>query len=132
MRRVNYRAAGTMLVFSGLWFVLGAILLLSPIPGALGIGYRMFVAWLMLFLLMLAASGFGLTLAAINGIFPPPARAPRPSVRPAPPESLTHDAEGRPLPWTQSPLPQESTRRTTTLTRTTTSPHAPSDPRRGG
>ena len=68
-----------MFVFTGLWFGIGVVLLMTPIPGALGIGDQMFVAWLLLFLTILALSGATLTMAAINGMFPQghglPARA---------------------------------------------------------
>ena len=59
-----------MFVFTGLWFGIGVVLLMTPIPGALGIGDQMFVAWLLLFLTILALSGATLTMAAINGMFP--------------------------------------------------------------
>lgn len=138
IRGIGYRTAVTVFVFAGLWFVLGLLMLASPIPHALGIGGAMFVAWLLLFLAMLALAGGSLTMAAINGVFPPPeprtvrrtvpANAARTSAaagRGAPDAaSATHDAEGRPLPWTQSPLPQRAPRRTPARQR-------PFDPRRG-
>jgi hypothetical protein len=77
LRRIGYRAAGTVFVFTALWFVLGLFLLSSPLPGALGIGGEFFVAWLLLFLGILALAGLVLCIAAINGIFPPNVRAPR-------------------------------------------------------
>lgn len=76
LRRITYRAAATAFVFAGLWFVIGLLLLLSPIPGALGIGGQMFAVWLVAFLLALGGSGAALFLAAVNGIFPPDVRAP--------------------------------------------------------
>jgi hypothetical protein len=75
-RRVSYRTAVTAFVFTGLWFMLGLMLLFTPIPGALGIRGEMFVAWLMLFFATLALSGLTLVIAAINGIFPRNVRAP--------------------------------------------------------
>jgi hypothetical protein len=77
VRRIGYRAAGTAFVFTAFWFVLGVFLLWTPIPGALGIGGDFFVAWLLLFLALLALAGLTLCMAAINGIFPPNVRAPR-------------------------------------------------------
>jgi hypothetical protein len=41
------------------------------VPGALGIGGEMFGAWVLLFFGALGVSGLLLTLAAINGAFPP-------------------------------------------------------------
>jgi hypothetical protein len=126
MRGIGYRAAATVFVFAGLWFVLGLLMLASPIPHALGIGSEMFVAWLLLFLAILAMAGGSLTMAAINGLFPPSEmpraarrRAERASREPvaagyASPhhdDNATHDAQGRPLPWTQSPLPPRPARR---------------------
>ena len=70
MRRVTYRSAVTAFVFTGLWFVLGLLLLWSPIPGSLGIRAEMLVAWLMLFLLIMAIAGAMLTLASYNDMFP--------------------------------------------------------------
>lgn len=77
IRRIGYRTALTAFVFTGLWFVLGLLLVSSPIPGALGISGELFTAWLLLFLGMLGLSGLALFLAALNGIFPPNVRAPR-------------------------------------------------------
>jgi hypothetical protein len=70
IRSVTYRHAINAFLFTGLWFVLGAIVLWSPIPGALGIGRAMFGAWLLLFFAALAVSGFILTFSALNGAFP--------------------------------------------------------------
>lgn len=81
LRRISYRSAATAFVFTGLWFVIGLLLLLSPIPGALGIGRQMFAAWLVAFLLALGASGAALFLAAVNGIFPPIVRPPARSAK---------------------------------------------------
>ena len=117
LRQINYRNAATMFVFTALWFVIGLVLLKTPIPGARGIRGTMLVAWLLLLFVILALSGATLTLAAINGIFPaqrgraaaPPAVA-APAAPPASDDATT-DAEGKPLPWTQSPLPAGSSRR---------------------
>lgn len=119
VRRANYRLAATALVFTGLWFVLGLLLMATPVPGALGIAYTMFVAWLLLFFLIMGVSGATLTLAAINGMFPPkspPAFRHRQPARPsqdAAREGAITTADGRPLPWSQSRLPSRSSRRTT-------------------
>jgi hypothetical protein len=76
IRRIDYRLATNAFIFTGLWFVIGAILLWSPAPGALGIGGELFAVWLVLFFVMLAASGSFLTAASLNAAFP---------TRPAPP-----------------------------------------------
>jgi hypothetical protein len=136
IRRITYRAAATAFVFTGLWFVIGLVLLWSPIPAALGIGGPMFVAWLLLFLVILAGSGAMLTLAAFNGVFPP-AERPQPR-RPAPASSVSPVAEafrtpdGKPLPWTSSPLPERPARRASTTT--AVRPRSPGRPpaQRGG
>jgi hypothetical protein len=70
IRSVTYRRAFNAFLFTGLWFVLGAIMLWSPIPGALGIGGAMFGAWVLLFFASLAIAGLMLTFAALNGAFP--------------------------------------------------------------
>lgn len=70
LRRVDYRIAINLFVFTGLWFVIGAMLLWSPVPGALGIGSGLFVMWLLLFFGVLAVAGSALTIAAINVAFP--------------------------------------------------------------
>jgi hypothetical protein len=117
IRRISYRSAATAFVFTGLWLVLGLLLLWSPIPSALGIRGQMLVAWLVLFLIILGGSGAVLTLASINGIFPPaspPRRAARPAHIPAPTPTAMRTPDGQPMPWTQSPLPQRPLRRTTT------------------
>ncbi len=77
LRQVNYRTAVMAFVFTALWFALGLLLLLSPIPGALGIRGQMFVAWLMLLFAETALCGMALVIAAVNGIFPRNVRAPR-------------------------------------------------------
>jgi hypothetical protein len=70
IRSVTYRQAFNAFLFTGLWFVLGAVVLWSPLPGALGIGEAMFGAWVLLFFASLAISGLWLSLAALNGAFP--------------------------------------------------------------
>ena len=86
MRRLRYRHAAISLVFTSLWFVLGFILLWSPIPGALHIHSMMLGAWLLLFFAMLAISGLVLMAASFNGAFPPGGRRqPRHGVQPVPP-----------------------------------------------
>ncbi len=77
LRAIGYRAAITSFVFTGLWFVLGLLLLSTPAPGALGIAGGMFTAWLLLFFAILALAGLTLLIAAINGVFPQNIRAPR-------------------------------------------------------
>ena len=76
IRQIDYRLALNAFVFTGLWFVIGAVLLWSPIPGALGIGGSMFGAWLVLFFLAMAAAGSLLTIASLNAVFPPREAAP--------------------------------------------------------
>jgi hypothetical protein len=114
IRRITYRSAATAFVFTGLWFVLGLLLLWSPIPGSLGIRGQMLVAWLLLFLLIMATAGAMLTLASFNGIFPPAERASRARTSPArqPPSATEREATGTPAPWTQSPLPDRPARPT--------------------
>ena len=95
LRRITHRLAVNAFIFTGLWFIIGAIVLWSPLPGALGIGGQMFAAWLILFFLILAVSGSLLTAAALNAAFPPqpplpprgrtvPARDPRAPMWPGP------------------------------------------------
>jgi hypothetical protein len=76
IRQIDYRLATNAFVFTGLWFVIGAIVLWSPVPGALGIGGGMFAAWIVLFFLILAGAGSLLTIASLNTIFPPHEQAP--------------------------------------------------------
>ena len=103
MRGVNYTAAATALVFTGLWFLFGVAVQLSPIPGTLGIGSEMFVAWVLLFFVILGIAGATLTLAAINGIFPRTRRT-NASYASAPPSRQPTAPDPR-LPWSASPLP---------------------------
>lgn len=77
LRRIDYRHAVNGFAFTALWFVIGAIVLWSPIPGALGIAGEMFAAWLMLFFVILSVAGSVLTIAALNTAFPAPSAAPR-------------------------------------------------------
>ncbi len=109
MRRLTYRHALTAFFFAGSWFVLGVLLLLSPLPGALGIVADLFQAWLLLFFLALGISGAMLTMAACNGIFPPVLRPPTnrrpPSKRPETAPASAPDATGKA--WSQ-PLPSRS------------------------
>ena len=117
IRRVSYRSAVTAFVFAGLWFVLGLLLLWSPIPGALGIRGNLVLAWLFLFLVIFAGAGATLTLASYNGIFPPD-EAPAPVAQtPAQPEPLV-TPDGKPMPWTQSPLPSRPAKRPANTTTT--------------
>ncbi len=76
LRRINYRHAANAFVFTALWFVIGAVALWSPIPGALGIAGGMFAAWLVLLFIVLAVAGSVLTVAALNAAFPSPLAAP--------------------------------------------------------
>lgn len=71
LRRVNYRTAAIAFVFASLWFILGAMFILTGITHALGIGSLFFGAWLLLFFLMLGGAGVVLTVASFNGVFPP-------------------------------------------------------------
>ncbi len=104
-------------MFAGLWFVLGLLLLWSPIPGALGIRSELLMAWLLLFLLVLAGSGAMLTLASYNGMLPPD-DAPAPRAQPSAQTEPLVTADGKPMPWTQSPLPARPARRTANTTTT--------------
>lgn len=75
LRRVGYRQAAVAVVFTSLWFVLGFLLVRSPVPGALHIQFKLLTAWILLFFAMLAIDGLILMLASLNGAFP---RAQRP------------------------------------------------------
>jgi hypothetical protein len=86
IRRINYRFAVNAFIFTALWFLIGAVLLWSPIPGALGIDNELFAVWLVLFFLALAGSGSLLTIASLNAVFPPGQRVPPASTQPAPAE----------------------------------------------
>lgn len=79
--KITYRTAAYLFLFLGLWFAIGGIVLLSPIPGALGIGSELFVVWLMLFFIIMAVAGGALVAASVNAA----RNTPRgPSPRPAP------------------------------------------------
>jgi hypothetical protein len=91
LRRIDYRTAANAFIFTGLWFAIGAIILWSPLPDALGIGGPMFGAWLILFFLALMVAGSLLTVAALNAAFPPHP-APPPPGRIAPARTSTASA----------------------------------------
>ena len=76
LRSISYPYAVNAFIFTALWFLIGAIVLWSPLPGALGIGGEMFGAWVVLFFLLLAVAGSLLTIAALNAAFPPHTGAP--------------------------------------------------------
>ena len=84
MRRLTYRHAITAFFFTGCWIVFGFLFLLSPIPGTLGIAAGLIEVWLLLTFVTLALSGGVLTMAAINGIFPPQESPPSRPSRPTP------------------------------------------------
>jgi hypothetical protein len=92
LRRVTYRQAAIALVFTSLWFVLGFLLLWSPVPGALRIHSMLFAVWLLLFFVLLGFDGATMMLASMNGLFPP--RAPR-RARYAGTPSQAHQAPAR-------------------------------------
>ena len=75
LRSVRYRQAAIAFVFTSLWFVLGFLLLWSPLPRALGIHSMMLAAWLLFFFVLLAFDGVVLMLASLNSAFPPPSPA---------------------------------------------------------
>jgi hypothetical protein len=70
MRSVSYRSAAFAFIFTSLWFIIGLLVLWSPIPSAMGIHSQMLVAWLLLFFVILGASGATLIIASINAAFP--------------------------------------------------------------
>jgi hypothetical protein len=74
LRSVRYRQAAIAFVFTSLWFVLGFLLLWSPLPRALGIHSMMLAAWLLFFFVLLAFDGVVLMLASLNSAFPPSGR----------------------------------------------------------
>jgi hypothetical protein len=104
VRAISYRIAGTAFVFAALWFMIGAIVLWTPLPGSMGIAGQMFAAWFVLFFLALAIAGSLLTIAALNAAFPPRAAAasPRTRVSPARPGSATM--------WAPPPAPRTPSR----------------------
>ena len=95
MRRISYKTALTALFFVGAWFVLGFLFLMTPIPGALGIGGTLFQAWILVFIVALGIGGAMLTMASINGLFPRVVKPPR--KRPTPTTTTT-----RTTTWQQS------------------------------
>jgi len=104
MRRLSYRHAITAFVFTACWLVIGFLFLVSPIPGLLGITGDLVQAWILLSLLALGLSGAMLTIAAVNGIFPP-------VVRPPAPRPPARHARGSPDPSGQAwsrPLPSRT------------------------
>lgn len=86
MRRISYKTALTALFFVGAWFVLGFLFLMTPIPGALGIGSALFQAWIVVFIIALGLGGAMLTMASFNGLFP---RVVKPPKRRAAPTTTT-------------------------------------------
>ncbi len=82
LRGVGYRQAAVAVVFTSLWFVLGFLLIRSPVPGALHIQFKLLTAWLLLFFAMLAIDGIILMLASVNGAFPRAQRPRRTAGRP--------------------------------------------------
>lgn len=82
--------------------MVGFLFLLSPIPGALGIAAGLIEVWLVAAFAAMAISGAALTLAAVNGLFPPAEQAPpsKPS-RPTPLRTTEHGPDAQV--WT-SPL----------------------------
>jgi hypothetical protein len=84
IRRIDYRLAANVFIFCALWFVIGAILLWSSLPGKLGIGGEMFGVWLVLFFIALATAGSLLTIASLNTLFPPRSQSPPAARKPAP------------------------------------------------
>ena len=80
--QTTYRTAANLFLFLGLWFAIGAIVLLSPIPGALGIGSELFTVWLILFFIIMAVAGGALVAASVNAARSTP-RGPSPQPAPA-------------------------------------------------
>ena len=74
LRRIGYRQAAVAFVFTSLWFVLGFLLIWSPVPGALGIHATLLALWILFFFGLLALSGAVLIAASINATFPPASR----------------------------------------------------------
>jgi hypothetical protein len=81
-RQITYRTAANLFLFLGLWFAIGGIALLSPIPGALGIGRDLFSVWLILFFIIMAVAGGALVAASVNAARSTP-RGPSPRTAPA-------------------------------------------------
>jgi hypothetical protein len=88
LRGVTYRTAATAAIFLALWFLIGFVVLRSPLPGWLGIGNAFFSAWLLLFFACMALTGIIFIAAAGNAAFPPRPRFPErplPRMSDAPP-----------------------------------------------
>jgi hypothetical protein len=66
LRQISYRTAFFAFLVAFLWLLLGAVMLLSPIPSTLDISWEFFGAWIVLFFLIAAAGGALLTVAALN------------------------------------------------------------------
>ena len=112
MRRISYRHAFTAFFFTACWLIFGFLFLMTPFPDSLGVTGQMLAAWIVLFFLFMAVAGSMLTLASINGIWPPVARPPhRASSRASTPSRTststptTPDASSQA--WTR-PLPPRS------------------------
>jgi hypothetical protein len=108
IRRIDYRLAANAFIFTGLWFIIGAILLSSPAPGALGIGGELFAVWLVLFFVLLAAAGSLLTAASLNAAFPVRPGAP-PAGRATVPRPASAATWARNVPGARS-TPRNATR----------------------
>jgi hypothetical protein len=106
MRRLSYRHALTAFFFTACWLILGFIFLMTPIPDALGVTGQMIAAWILLFFVCMGLSGALLTLAAINGIWPPVSRTPRGRV-PARATVTSTAPDAATQAWTR-PLPPRS------------------------
>ena len=108
LRQITYRTALNGFIFTGLWLVIGGVVLWSPIPGALGIGGALFTAWLLLFFAILALAGAMLTAAALNAAFPPASGTPQPPSRPQRRQAQrVRRPDGTPL-WAPPARPQPS------------------------
>lgn len=105
MRRLTYRHAITAFIFTACWVVVGFVFLLSPIPGLLGIANALIQAWIVLSFLAMGVSGAMLTMAAINGLFPPVVKPPTPKSPPGRLAQGARDASGQP--WSR-PLPSRT------------------------
>jgi hypothetical protein len=93
LRSLTYRSAANAGLFLGLWFVIGVLVLLSPVPGWLGIAGAFFTAWLLLLFVIMASTGLIWIAAAFNAAFPPRPRGAPPRPRhAATPEAPPHRA----------------------------------------
>jgi hypothetical protein len=104
MRRLGYRHAITAFIFTAFWLVFGFLFLISPVPGLLGIAGALIEAWILVGMLATGASGALLTLAAVNGLFPPVARPP---ARGLPRRSAQGARDGATQAWSR-PLPSRT------------------------